>query len=138
MPVRFRCGHCRQLMAISTRKIGSLVPCPTCQTMIEVPKTDMATSPVQGGLNRDKQVKQQGQPLLEEDFDRVIAEPDIPDPHSGTPPPRTAGPGQVLPVWSMKAFIASIALSGLLGLLVGILVGILLGRSGATGSGGMP
>jgi hypothetical protein len=38
----------------------------------------------------------------------------------------------------MKAFIASIALSGLLGLLVGILVGILLGRSGATGSGGMP
>jgi hypothetical protein len=38
----------------------------------------------------------------------------------------------------MKAFLGSIALAGLFGLLVGILVGILLGRSGAAGSSGMP
>ena len=136
MPVRFRCGHCRQLMAISTRKIGSLVPCPTCQTMIEVPKTDMATSPVQSGLNRDKPVKQQGQPLLEEDFDRVIAEPDTAE--TNTAASVASKSTNVTLVWSMKAFLGWIALAGLFGLLVGILVGILLGRSGAAGSSGMP
>lgn len=133
MPVRFRCGHCRQLMAISTRKIGCMVPCPTCQTMIEVPKTDMATSPVQAGLNREKPEKRPGQPLLEEDFDKVIAEPDIPE-H----PPIPTGTNLPTAFWSMKAYIGSVALAGVMGLLVGLLVGILLGRMGVTVSGGMP
>jgi hypothetical protein len=104
--------------------------------MIEVPKTDMATSPVQSGLNRDKPVKQQGQPLLEEDFDRVIAEPDTAE--TNTAASVATKSTNVTLVWSMKAFLGSIALAGLFGLLVGILVGILLGRSGAAGSSGMP
>lgn len=104
--------------------------------MIEVPKTDMATSPVQSDLNRDKPAKKLGQPLLEEDFDRVIAEPDIAETNSAAPVATNSS--NVSLVWTMKAFVGSIALAGLFGLLVGILVGILLGRSGAASSAGMP
>lgn len=49
-----------------------MVPCPTCQTMIEVPGVDMAT--VAGVEKRKKSLeKEPAQPLLEEDFDQVIA-----------------------------------------------------------------
>lgn len=78
MPVRFRCGHCRQLMAISKRKIGTMVPCPTCQTMIEVPKDDMATVDGRAGKPKNEGPSAHpGQPLLEEDFDQVISSADL-------------------------------------------------------------
>lgn len=38
MPIRFRCMHCRSLMAISTRMSGSIVDCPTCGEKTLVPQ----------------------------------------------------------------------------------------------------
>lgn len=40
MPIRFRCPNCQQLLGISRRKAGLVVPCPTCQKEILVPSMD--------------------------------------------------------------------------------------------------
>jgi biopolymer transport protein ExbD len=40
MPIRFRCEHCRGLMAISTRQAGAVVNCPTCGEPTQVPLED--------------------------------------------------------------------------------------------------
>ena len=37
MPIRFRCAYCSQLMAISRRKMGTVVRCPKCAGEIIVP-----------------------------------------------------------------------------------------------------
>jgi hypothetical protein len=37
MPVRFVCPACHKLLAITSRKIGSQVQCPKCQSTIIVP-----------------------------------------------------------------------------------------------------
>lgn len=37
MPIRFRCGGCRQLMSIATRMAGREVPCATCGATLRVP-----------------------------------------------------------------------------------------------------
>ena len=41
MPIQFRCPHCRQLLSISSRKMGATVNCPACTEPIRVP--DAAT-----------------------------------------------------------------------------------------------
>src|SRR5437867_2905827 len=38
MPIRFRCFYCNQLMAISHRKAGAMVRCPTCASQVMVPQ----------------------------------------------------------------------------------------------------
>ena len=44
MPIRFRCPSCEQLLAIGTRKAGTLVDCPTCGRTLRVPSPDVNTS----------------------------------------------------------------------------------------------
>lgn len=41
MPIRFRCINCRSLMAISSRKAGAIVECPTCGEKTLVPHVDV-------------------------------------------------------------------------------------------------
>lgn len=45
MPVRFRCDHCGQLLAIARRKRGTSVECPRCQNALLVPDTDRIDRP---------------------------------------------------------------------------------------------
>jgi hypothetical protein len=40
VPVRFRCPSCQQLLTIGTRKVGHVVPCPTCATDVTVPRPE--------------------------------------------------------------------------------------------------
>ena len=40
MPLRFRCDHCRGLMAISSRQVGAVVACPKCGKQTLVPAED--------------------------------------------------------------------------------------------------
>lgn len=42
MPIRFRCAYCNQLMAISRRKAGTVVRCPTCAGQVVVPDPGQA------------------------------------------------------------------------------------------------
>ena len=37
MAIKFRCPHCRQLLGISTTKVGTLVDCPACGRSVVVP-----------------------------------------------------------------------------------------------------
>jgi hypothetical protein len=37
MPIRFYCPFCGQLLTTSTRKIGSVVECPSCRGKVGVP-----------------------------------------------------------------------------------------------------
>lgn len=37
MPIQFRCHHCRQVLSISSKKAGTLVPCPSCREETRVP-----------------------------------------------------------------------------------------------------
>jgi hypothetical protein len=43
MPIRFRCAYCNQLMAIGTRKAGSVVNCTKCHNALVVPVPDNGT-----------------------------------------------------------------------------------------------
>jgi hypothetical protein len=45
MPIRFRCPHCHQLLGIARRKAGSMVHCPTCNTPVAVPASDVPDNP---------------------------------------------------------------------------------------------
>lgn len=47
MPVRFRCPHCQSLLSVTTRRIGTLVPCPACRTEVLVPERDRLEQPSQ-------------------------------------------------------------------------------------------
>ncbi len=40
MPIRFRCGHCNQLLGIARRKAGSVVNCPKCHQQLVVPSPE--------------------------------------------------------------------------------------------------
>ncbi|MFM7111764.1 MAG: hypothetical protein ACKO26_11525 [Planctomycetota bacterium] len=125
MPVRFRCGHCRQLMAISKRKIGTMVPCPTCQTMIEVPKDDMAT--VDGGagkLRKEGTGARSGQPLLEEDFDQVISSADLVDQEDAVQQIDSS----LKYILSKPMLVAIIAISAIMIFLIGLACGILIAK----------
>ena len=42
MPIRFRCGHCNQLLGIARRKAGRIVHCPTCRGEVLVPAQETA------------------------------------------------------------------------------------------------
>ncbi len=37
MPIQFRCHRCRQVLSISSKKAGMLVPCPACREETRVP-----------------------------------------------------------------------------------------------------
>jgi len=37
MPIRFRCYFCMQLLAIASRKAGTVIACPNCQGQLWVP-----------------------------------------------------------------------------------------------------
>jgi len=41
MAIRFQCPHCQVLLSISSRRIGAVVPCPTCSRDVLVPERDM-------------------------------------------------------------------------------------------------
>lgn len=63
MPIRFRCGHCHQLLGIARRKAGTVVVCPSCQQAVVVPTTDeadalagMTKGPVSREGDRSKKV----------------------------------------------------------------------------------
>jgi hypothetical protein len=43
MAIRFRCAYCNQLMAIGTRKAGSVVNCTRCHNALVVPNPDNGT-----------------------------------------------------------------------------------------------
>uniref|UniRef100_A0A7C4LMD8 Biopolymer transporter ExbD n=1 Tax=Schlesneria paludicola TaxID=360056 RepID=A0A7C4LMD8_9PLAN len=42
MAVRFRCPHCNALLSITSRQIGTTVPCPSCWNDVLVPEQDLA------------------------------------------------------------------------------------------------
>jgi len=37
MPIQFRCHNCRQVLSITSKKAGTMVPCPACRTETRVP-----------------------------------------------------------------------------------------------------
>ena len=45
MPIRFRCAYCNQLMAIATRKAGTVVRCPKCAGEVIVPAPPEGSPP---------------------------------------------------------------------------------------------
>jgi hypothetical protein len=46
MPVQFYCPHCRQLLKVGRRKIGSLVACPRCGAPTVVPNAQGGATPL--------------------------------------------------------------------------------------------
>ncbi|HEX4148848.1 MAG TPA: hypothetical protein VHY20_07665, partial [Pirellulales bacterium] len=46
MPVQFYCPHCRQLLKVGRRKIGSLVACPRCGAPTMVPTAEGGSTPI--------------------------------------------------------------------------------------------
>ncbi|MDE2507206.1 MAG: hypothetical protein KGM43_08355 [Planctomycetota bacterium] len=46
MPIKLRCGSCRQLMGVSRSKAGMLVKCPKCGVPVRVPEIE----PIEGEL----------------------------------------------------------------------------------------
>jgi hypothetical protein len=52
MPIRFRCGHCNQLMGIGHKKAGTVVRCPTCTSEVTVPEPNAKVSE---GPKRERQ-----------------------------------------------------------------------------------
>ena len=119
-------------MAISKRKIGSLVPCPTCQTMIEVPGVDMAT--VAKAENRGKGLeKGAGQPLLEEDFDQVIARSD--DPGANKNEQHIEAELIPTPLAFGSRMMAILVFAGVVLFLSGLVLGLLIARIWSPQSG---
>lgn len=51
MPIQFRCHNCRQVLSISSKKAGTMVPCPACRTETRVPTME----DVQAALAAQKQ-----------------------------------------------------------------------------------
>jgi hypothetical protein len=45
MPIRFYCPFCRQLLGISSRKVGSVVECPSCRGKVGVPGEGVVAPP---------------------------------------------------------------------------------------------
>lgn len=75
MPIRFRCGHCQQLLGIARRKAGTVVTCPSCQQAVIVPTMDEADA--FAGMT-------QGPSVRERDRSKAPAPPPPPAPE---PPP---------------------------------------------------
>jgi len=46
MPVQFFCPHCRQLLKVGRRKIGTLVACPRCGSPTVVPNAQSGATPL--------------------------------------------------------------------------------------------
>ena len=46
MPIKFRCGHCRQFLGISRSRAGDVVDCPTCGRSVRVPQLDGTVDPL--------------------------------------------------------------------------------------------
>jgi len=46
MPVQFYCPHCRQLLKVGRRKIGTLVACPRCGSPTVVPNAQSGATPL--------------------------------------------------------------------------------------------
>ncbi|HEX3659615.1 MAG TPA: hypothetical protein VHV55_27755 [Pirellulales bacterium] len=46
MPVQFYCPHCRQLLKVGRRKIGTLVACPRCGSPTVVPTAQSGATPL--------------------------------------------------------------------------------------------
>jgi hypothetical protein len=65
MPIRFRCGHCNQLMGIGHKKAGTVVRCPTCTSEVTVPQPNAKVS---------ERPKRERQPDVFErsDFDEIF------------------------------------------------------------------
>ncbi|MCX7701758.1 MAG: hypothetical protein N2039_12850 [Gemmataceae bacterium] len=79
MPIRFRCGHCQQLLGIARRKAGTVVTCPSCQQAVIVPTMDEAEA--FAGMTQGPSVRE---------GDRSKAASSAPPP---PPPPPDAPPG---------------------------------------------
>jgi hypothetical protein len=65
MPIRFRCGHCNQLMGIGHKKAGTVVRCPTCTSEVTVPEP---TSKV----NESPKPERQPDVFERSDFDEIF------------------------------------------------------------------
>jgi phage FluMu protein Com len=90
MPIRFRCAYCNQLMAIATRKAGTVVRCPTCAGQVVVPTSEAAAqqAPAKQGENP--------KPALFEgsDFDELFQDQAPPAPaYNPAPQPAAPAPG---------------------------------------------
>src|SRR5581483_2502301 len=48
VPIRFRCAYCDQLLAIATRKVGTVVRCPKCAGQVIVPNFDSGKGSKEG------------------------------------------------------------------------------------------
>jgi hypothetical protein len=155
MPIRFRCGHCNQLMGIGHKKAGTVVRCPTCTSEVRVPNPNAKISEVP---------KREHQPHVFErsDFDeifQVLSRPQrprslktassaplaVPSAHRPEPAPpelkQSDGPVTFQPtesgswrhsgwrpaVWRRWRLIAVVALTLVFG--AGFLAGIFIGRS---------
>lgn len=80
MPIRFRCGHCNQLMGIARRKAGMSVHCPTCHAQVVVPQPDAESPPPEPG--------RPPAPLFERsDFEEILQNPVADKPAPSVPPP---------------------------------------------------
>ena len=45
MPIRIHCPFCDQLLAISSKKVGTVVECPSCHGKVGVPSPDTPPAP---------------------------------------------------------------------------------------------
>jgi hypothetical protein len=134
MPIRFRCAYCNQLMAISRRKIGTVVRCPKCAGDIIVPAPD-GTQPAE-----DPQAPT-NLAFDDPNFDAELIDPPSPNltvqagsaksPRPATEPmPSTAPPpaapsrrGLFIPLGVLLISAALILLLLILSFVLGILVG---------------
>jgi hypothetical protein len=96
MPIRFRCGHCSQLMGIARRKAGTTVYCPACRSPVIVPLPEDEASPP---LQAAQPVGDAAAPLFERsDFEAFLDNPQ-PEPSPVAhpkPAPMPVSPAQAL------------------------------------------
>jgi hypothetical protein len=132
MPIRFRCAYCNQLMAISRRKAGTVVRCPTCAGQVVVPDPGQAEAAEQ---------RAPGEVFEHPDFEAPLKQPARAGGHGPAPSARRASGARHVElepvtlddgrgVFLSAGKIVLLIILLLVLLAVSFVAGLVLGRSG--------
>ena len=114
MPIQFRCKHCKQMLSISSRKMGATVNCPACTEPIRVPGESPATKQLDTAAGRSAPVPRPAATTPAATIPAappVSAPPQIPvqPPVDAKPPAAVKPPTPAQPAVTVKPPVATVA-----------------------------
>gem|GEM_PF-830055 len=98
MPIQFRCPHCRQMLSISSRKLGTTVNCPACTEPIQVPGETAATKQLDSTPGRPAPAPRPTPPPPAATTPTAATPPPRATPPVPAPPPVVSAPRPIAPV----------------------------------------